>query len=123
MYTFVVSSMDAAPEKLIHFCCKRGKMENYIRSLPPFSRISFWKPGCHAVFPSLGQKIPPVQIGRYDRSALGGALGSEYAFPDRTQIFTLTTAFSTLAGSSYRTFTMWASPGNATRNLSVVMWL
>ena len=31
MYTFVVTNMDSAPEKLIRFYCKRGKMENYIK--------------------------------------------------------------------------------------------
>ena len=31
MYTFIVTNMDSAPEKLIPFYCKRGKMENYIK--------------------------------------------------------------------------------------------
>lgn len=31
MYTFIVTNMDSAPEKLIKFYCKRGKMENYIK--------------------------------------------------------------------------------------------
>ena len=31
MDTFIVTNMDSAPEKLIKFYCKRGKMENYIK--------------------------------------------------------------------------------------------
>lgn len=31
MYTFVVTNMDSSPEKLIHFYCKRGQMENFIK--------------------------------------------------------------------------------------------
>ena len=30
-YTFVVTNMDSAPEKLIRFYCKRGQMENFIK--------------------------------------------------------------------------------------------
>ena len=31
MYTFVVTNMDAAPEQVIKFYCKRGLMENFIK--------------------------------------------------------------------------------------------
>jgi len=31
MYTFIVTNMDSAPEKLIRFYCKRGSMENFIK--------------------------------------------------------------------------------------------
>ena len=31
MYTFIVTNMDCAPEKVIRFYCKRGIMENYIK--------------------------------------------------------------------------------------------
>ncbi len=31
MYTFVVTNMDSSPEELIHFYCKRGQMENFIK--------------------------------------------------------------------------------------------
>lgn len=31
MFTFIVTNMDAAPEELIRFYCKRGSMENFIK--------------------------------------------------------------------------------------------
>ena len=31
MYTFIVTNMDGTPEQLLHFYCKRGSMENFIK--------------------------------------------------------------------------------------------
>ena len=31
MFTFIVTNMDASPEELIRFYCKRGRMENFIK--------------------------------------------------------------------------------------------
>ena len=31
MFTFIVTNMDASPEELICFYCKRGRMENFIK--------------------------------------------------------------------------------------------
>lgn len=31
MFTFIVTNMDSSPEELIHFYCKRGTIENFIK--------------------------------------------------------------------------------------------